>query len=94
MIDINYLRSEELWDLYGVVIKRLRDLGQIRSGNITGERGEQLALHYYNTTKGLPKLQLAPPSTKNVDALSIGGERYAIKTIKTPNKTTGVFYGM
>lgn len=30
---------------------------------------------------------------KNIDAISTQGERYSIKTITLPNKTTGVFHG-
>ena len=67
---------------------------QIRTNNITGERGEQLAISYYNKTLGLPKLQAAPKGTQNIDAISKKGERYTIKTLMLPNKTTGVFYGM
>jgi len=40
----------------------------------------------WNSTKkapGLPKVQHAPPSTKNIDAISINGERYAIKSSST-----------
>lgn len=87
------LTIEELWALYGKTHDRLQELGEIRSKNITGDRGEQIAINYYSTTKGLPKLQMAPPSTKNIDAISIKGERYSIKTISHPNKTTGVFHG-
>ncbi len=43
-------------------------------------------------TPGLPKLQFAPPSTENIDAISIKGERYSIKC--TTSNTTGVFYGL
>ncbi|MFC1711194.1 hypothetical protein ACFLZ1_01270 [Patescibacteria group bacterium] len=93
-IKIEKLSKNELWEFYGLIIKRLKELGCIRTRNITGERGEQLVINFYNNQKHLPKLQLAPPSTQNVDALSKKGERYAIKTIKEPNSTTGVFYGI
>jgi hypothetical protein len=91
--DLNKLSVEELWALYGSIHDRLKELGQIRSRNITGDRGEQLAIETYGRIKGLPKLQMAPPSTKNIDAISVKGERYSIKTITLPNKTTGVFHG-
>lgn len=92
-LDIDLLSNDDLWSLYSIVIKKLKTLGLIKTNNIIGERGEQLALKIYNNTKGLVNLQLAPAGTKNVDAISRNGERYAIKTIKLPNKTTGVFYG-
>ena len=38
------------------------------------------------------KLQFAPPSTKNIDAISVNGERYSIKC--TTTNTTGAFYGI
>lgn len=68
-----------------------RDL--IRTRNIVGERGEFLAIETYNKISGLPNLQAAPEGTQNVDAISRKGERYSIKTITEPSKTTGVFYG-
>ncbi len=91
--NLDGLSIENLWALYGSIHDKLKELGQIRSRNITGDRGEQLAIETYNRTKNLPKLQMAPPSTKNIDAISARGERYSIKTITLPNKTTGVFHG-
>lgn len=49
-------------------------------------------MDYYTKTKGLPKLQFAPPSTKNIDAISTNGERYSIKC--TTTNTTGTFWGL
>src|ERR1035437_5668232 len=63
---LDALSIDELWEKYAAVHNRLKDLGQIRSRNITGDFGEQLAISMYNKTKGLPKLQMAPPSTKNI----------------------------
>jgi len=40
----------------------------------------------------LPNLQIAPPGTTNIDAISRNGERYSVKT--TSRKLTGVFYGL
>lgn len=93
-ININEFDTEDLWTLYGMIIRRLKETGAIRTKNMTAERGEQLAINIYNNTRGLPNLQAAPPGTKNVDALSRNGERYSIKTIKTPGRLTGVFWGM
>lgn len=92
-IDITQLTIDELWVLYGQTHHKLRQLGEIRSRNIVGDRGEQIAVSYYSATRGLPKLQMAPPSTKNIDAISTNGDRYSIKTVSLPNKTTGVFHG-
>lgn len=92
-IDITQLTIDELWVLYGQTHDKLRQLGEIRSRNIVGDRGEQFAVSYYSATRGLPKLQMAPPSTKNIDAISTNGDRYSIKTVSLPNKTTGVFHG-
>jgi hypothetical protein len=59
-----------------------------------GDIGEYRVISYYNSTPNEPKLQFAPEGTQNVDALSRKGERYSIKTITDPQKTTGVFYGL
>lgn len=87
------LSIDELWELYGSTHAKLKEAGAIRSRNITGDRGERVAISHYAKTKNLPKLQMAPPGTKNIDAISVKGDRYSIKTITYPNKTTGVFHG-
>lgn len=56
-----------------------------------GEVGERLAIEYFKNTSTLPKLLLAPPGTKNVDALSRDGERYSIKTIFNAKKTGTIY---
>lgn len=93
-ISVKKVSDEDLWNIYSASIKELKLRNLIRSKNITGERGESLAINFYNKTNKLPKLQVAPVGTKNVDAISRDGERYSIKSIVFPNKTTGVFYGM
>lgn len=93
-IDLNKLDEEELWELYGLIIKRLKEIAAIRTNNMTAERGEQLAISYYNNTRGLPKLLATQTGTRNFDAISKNGERYSIKTIKLPNRLTGVFWGL
>ena len=91
---IKKLDDENLWKLYPTTIKELIKRGLATTRNLVGEYGEFIAINHYNKTRGLPKLQKAPASTKNVDALSRDGDRYSIKTITAPNKTTGVFYGL
>ncbi|MBH0328809.1 hypothetical protein ABH14_03200 [Brevibacillus brevis] len=86
------LSDSDLISSYGDVIKELKNRKIIRSKNVVGDLGEYLAIEYYNRTPGLPKLQFAPPGTKNIDAISINGERYSIKS--TSSTTTGVFYGL
>lgn len=88
------LSSEDLWRVFSLSKNELRQKGLVRTNNITGERGEFLAEQIYNETPGLSNLQKAPEGTQNVDALSRKGERYSIKTITLPGKTTGVFYGI
>jgi hypothetical protein len=56
-----------------------------------GEIGEQMAIEYFNATRGLPNLIYAPKGAKNVDALSREGERYSIKTIMKAKKTGTVY---
>jgi len=97
MAHINGLKSmlqkkndDEIWALYGLIESELKERGKIRSGNLTSERGEAVAIGIYRKTSGEPKLQLAPPGTKNVDALSREGKRYSIKTIRH-SRITGTF---
>jgi hypothetical protein len=56
-----------------------------------GGVGERLSIEYFRKTAGLPKLQLAPQGTKNVDALSRNGDRYSIKA-RCNAKKTGTIY--
>ena len=56
-----------------------------------GAIGEQLALDHFRKTPGLPKLQLSPRGTKNVDALSRNGERFSIKTVCEGSKTGTIY---
>lgn len=56
-----------------------------------GDFGESIAIAHFKTTAGLPKLQLAPANTKNVDALSRDGDRYSIKTICNAKKTGTIY---
>lgn len=56
-----------------------------------GDYGEKLAIGYFNSTRGLPKLIDAPKGAKNVDALSRDGDRYSIKTVMKTKKTGTVY---
>jgi hypothetical protein len=85
--------DEEIWGIFATASRALKSRGLVRTKNIVGERGEFLAIKIFNSTPGLPNLQAAPEGTQNVDALSRKGDRYSIKTISQPGKTTGVFYG-
>lgn len=91
---LNNLSNNEIWLIYANSILELKERNLIRTRNIVGERGEFLAIEKYKNTAGLPNLQAAPEGTQNVDALSRKGERYSIKTVTYPNKTTSVFYGI
>lgn len=93
-INLDQLNNEELWLSYGDIQQELKKRKLVRTNNIVGERGEFLAIETYNSISGLPNLQAAPEGTQNVDVLSRKGERYSIKTITEPGKTTGVFYGV
>ncbi len=91
-MDLSKQSGMELIQLYGELLSEMRSRELIRTKNVTGDLGEYIVMDYYNKTKGLPKLQFAPPSTKNIDAISVNGERYSIKCITT--NTTGAFYGI
>ncbi len=56
-----------------------------------GAVGEQLAIEQFRKTPGLPKLQMAPRGTKNVDALSRNGDRFSIKTVCEGSKTGTIY---
>ncbi len=84
----------EIINHYSKAVKDLKENNIIRSNNIVGDLGETYAVEIYSQKSNLPKLQLTSPSTKHIDAESIDGERYAIKTISGNNKITGVFYGL
>ena len=92
MIDIKSLNDDQVINLYSDIIKELKARKIIRTKNVLGELGEYLAIQYYNNTPGLPKLQVAPVGTKNIDAISRDGDRYSIKA--TSSNMTGVFTGV
>jgi hypothetical protein len=83
------LSDLELIDLYPSILQELKERGIIRTNNLVGELGEYLAANAYQKNPKLPKLQLNLKSTKNIDATSQKGERYAIKA--TSGAATGVF---
>lgn len=91
-MDLKKYSGIELIGLYGELLNEMRSRNLIRSKNVTGDLGEYIVISYYSQTKGLPKLQFAPPSTKNIDAISVNGERYSIKC--TTTNTTGAFRGI
>ena len=83
------LSNDELIALYPQLLNELKRRKIIRTNNLIGELGEYIAALEYKNNPQLPQLQLNLKSTKNVDAISIKGERYAIKS--TSGKGTGVF---
>lgn len=92
MIDLKDISDNEIISMYSRIIKELKSRKIIRTKNVLGELGEYLAIQHYNTTPGLPKLQVAPVGTKNIDAISREGDRYSIKA--TSGNITGVFTGV
>ena len=92
LMDFSKFNNSELIKLYGDLLQEMRNKGLIRSKNVVGDIGEYSVIEYFNKTKNLPKLQAAPPSTKNIDAISTDGERYSIKC--TTTHTTGIFWGL
>lgn len=89
---INSLSDDDLIKTYSYSITILKDRNIIRTKNVVGELGEYIAINHYTATPNLPKLQAAPTGTQNIDAISINGDRYSIKS--TTTTTTGVFYGL
>ena len=88
------LSDEEVILINALSMRELKKRKIVRTRNIVGDIGEYRVIAHYNSTPNESKLQLAPEGTQNVDALSRKGERYSIKAITDPGKTTGVFYGL
>ena len=88
-MNLDKYNDDDLIDLYPKLLDQLKTRGIIRTRNIIGELGEYIAKREYKNNPKLPELQLNLSSTKNIDATSIKGERYAIKSTST--KITGVF---
>jgi len=86
---LSELSDFELIELYPSILQELKVRGIIRTNNLVGELGEYLAASAYQKDPNLPRLQLNLKSTKNIDATSQKGERYAIKA--TSGAATGVF---
>jgi hypothetical protein len=90
--DFDRINDMELIRAHRDIMRLLKKRGIIHSKNVIGDLGEYLAIRYYCDTPNLPKLQPAPPNTKNVDAISINGDRYNIKA--TTSRVTSVFWGL
>ena len=88
-MDLKSLNDDELINLYPKLLYELKQRKIIRTNNLIGELGEFIAEKIYKKDPSLPILQLNLKSTKNIDATSTKGERYAIKT--TSGTGTGVF---
>lgn len=85
---LNKLSEEELLLLRASLRAEMRKRGIADS---VGAVGEQLAIEHFRKTSGLPKLQMAPRGTKNVDALSRNGDRFSIKTVCEGSKTGTIY---
>ena len=90
--NFNRLSDMELIGAHSDIIHLLKERKIIHSKNVIGDLGEYLAIKYYCDTPNLPKLQPAPPNTKNIDAIGINGERYNIKA--TAGRLTSAFWGL
>ena len=88
-MDLKNLDDEQLINLYPELLKELKSRNIIRTNNLVGELGEYIAFNHYKKDPSLPILQLNLKSTKNIDAVSVKGERYAIKSLS--GSGTGVF---
>jgi hypothetical protein len=78
-------------DLFRLRIRLLREMKRRQLPVSIGNVAEQMAIRYFNTTRGLPKLQEARAGTANVDANSDRGERYSIKCIQQGRKTGTIY---
>jgi hypothetical protein len=85
---LSKLSDEELVFLRAGLRAEMRKRGMADS---VGAVGEQLAIEHLRKMPGLPKLQLSPRGTKNVDALSRNGDRFSIKTVCEGSKTGTIY---
>ncbi len=90
--EIGKVSTTDLIQIYSQILVELKNRSVIRTKNLIGDMGEYLVIDHYNKTSELPKLTLAPPGAKSVDAISSDSKRYAIKS--TSSSLTGVFYGL
>ena len=88
-MDLTKLSDNEVIELYPRILNELKSREIIRTNNLIGELGEYFVASIYRKTPSLPNLQLNLKSTRNIDATSDKGERYAIKA--TSGNGTGVF---
>ena len=88
-MDLTSLSDSDVIELYPKILNELKSRGIIRTNNLIGELGEYFVASIYRKTPSLPNLQLNLKSTRNIDATSDKGERYAIKA--TSGNGTGVF---
>ena len=92
MNELNDKSINELIALYSAILNELKRRDVIRTNNLVGDLGEFHAVEFYNCQSSLPNLQAAPAGTKNIDAISRGGERYSIKS--TTSNLTGIVYDL
>ena len=85
--DFSKLSIQDLIRLYSQVVSELKQRNVVRSKNIVGDLGENLAIEFYNSTPGLPNLQAAPASTQNIDAISKNGEIRTDSTSLAPKSS-------
>ncbi|MEL4010468.1 hypothetical protein [Bacillus velezensis] len=84
--------DSQIIEKYHDLLDELKSRNLIRSNNLVGDWGEQLAINFYNKNPQLPNLEIVRVGAKNVDVINKDFERYSIKTITT--KITGVFNGL
>jgi hypothetical protein len=92
IMDINNFTTDQLIETYSDIIDQLKERGVIRTKNLIGDLGEYHAIEHFNKSPNKSNLNIAPPGTKNIDAISRDGDRYSVKS--TTGNTTGVFHGL
>ena len=73
-MELKNLSDKDLIKLYPALLKELRVRGIAKTKNVVGELGEYITKRIYSETPNFPKLQDAPASTKNIDAISVRGK--------------------
>jgi hypothetical protein len=87
-VDLEKLSDDEIVSLR---IKIENEFKRRKIKFSTSEKGDALAIEFFNKTPGLDNLMRTSIGTKSVDALSRKGERYSIKTMKDGGKSSNFY---
>lgn len=91
-INLDDVSNDDLISLYSDVTKELKERKIVKTKNILGDLGENLAIKHYCNRPDLPNLYDEKVGKENIDARDENNKTYSIKSIST--NITGVFRGI